>query len=199
MSDRDTTAAEHEQRSATRLLRIRVSLKGRPIRTFSLVKDVITIGRDPGSDLQLDNPGISRHHLRIVRTPGGHRAEDLGSANGTYVNDELIQTRMLQDGDILRVGKFSLWVSYEADRRGSGRTSQASTPSAAQGTTVLSTDELEDMMVKLRQHDGDPNIISEVQRRPAPRQARLRLLAVVVLAFLLGTAVGACLLHLIAD
>jgi len=44
------------------------------------------------------------------------RVEDLGSANGTYLNDELIQREPLMNNDVLRAGKFSLWVNYEEDR-----------------------------------------------------------------------------------
>lgn len=50
----------------------------------------INIGRDPSNDLALDHPMVSRRHARITARDGKHFIEDLGSANGTYVNGKMI-------------------------------------------------------------------------------------------------------------
>jgi len=73
------------------LIRIRLSLKGRPIKSYCFNQDAITIGRDPGADIYLDNPGVSREHCRLERLPNGHYCvKDSNSANGTFLNDERV-------------------------------------------------------------------------------------------------------------
>ncbi|HEU4689839.1 MAG TPA: FHA domain-containing protein [Vicinamibacterales bacterium] len=63
------------------------------------------IGRDPGSDVWLDVPGVSRRHARIVIEPAGVRLEDLDSKNGTTVGDARIRTSVtLHDGDRIAFG-----------------------------------------------------------------------------------------------
>jgi hypothetical protein len=75
---------------------------------FALGPTVTTAGRHPDSDVFLDDVTVSRRHAEIERVPGGHVVRDVGSLNGTYVNNERIETATLQPGDELRVGKFKL-------------------------------------------------------------------------------------------
>jgi pSer/pThr/pTyr-binding forkhead associated (FHA) protein len=66
---------------------------------------VIEIGREAGAAIHLDDEQVSRRHARI--SPAGDHAvlEDLGSANGTYVNDQPAQPNQeLRRGDDVRVG-----------------------------------------------------------------------------------------------
>src|SRR5262245_64584063 len=99
--------------ASSEVLKVRVSLMGRPIKVCTFQDDVVTVGRDPDSDLHLDNPGISRHHLRLERAPEGYYVHDLERANGTFLNDELVRRALLRSEDVIRVGKFSLWVNYQ--------------------------------------------------------------------------------------
>jgi len=172
------------------VLKIRLSLMGRPLRVCTFQKDVVTIGRDPDSDIALDNPGISRHHVRLEKSAAGYYAEDLESANGTFLNDEPIRKALLRNEDVLRVGKFSLWISYEKDRRSTHPDARNLSPTTFQGTTVLSTAELEDMMARAREHETHP-----VEEPPAPapvvaRRRHGRTAGVALVFFLLGIAVG---------
>jgi ABC-type multidrug transport system ATPase subunit len=69
----------------------------------------LTIGRSSENDLQLSYPSISRHHARITRQGKGEQyvIEDLGSSNGTLVNNEFIQPRKphpLLPGQTIRIG-----------------------------------------------------------------------------------------------
>ncbi len=172
------------------MLRVRVSLKGRPIRSYTFDKDVVSVGRDPDSDIYLDNPGISRHHLRMEKTGAGYYAEDLGSANGSYLNDEPIQKELLKTDDVVRVGKFSLWISYEEDRRGSESQGKMASPTTQQGTTVLSTTELEAMMAKARSADVSPP--PERYPRPAPKGiSKAAFTTWMIVTLVLGGALGA--------
>jgi diguanylate cyclase (GGDEF)-like protein len=64
----------------------------------------VMIGRGSDCTIQIDDHSVSRKHARIEPTPQGYLAEDLGSTNGTFVNDQPIAQQLLKDGDYLRVG-----------------------------------------------------------------------------------------------
>jgi diguanylate cyclase (GGDEF)-like protein len=66
------------------------------------------IGRSSKSDLPLDQESVSRNHARIARSRDGWSLRDLGSTNGTYVNDLPIQERTLKDGDQIKIGRSIL-------------------------------------------------------------------------------------------
>jgi hypothetical protein len=75
-----------------------------PARTFSLTKPVVTLGRLPESDVVVADPGASRQHARITNANGEFVLTDLGSTNGTLVNDEAVHDRVLDDGDRITIG-----------------------------------------------------------------------------------------------
>lgn len=66
------------------------------------------IGRHPSNDFPLDQESVSRRHARIVWADQHWHAVDLGSTNGTYVNDEIVTDRILRDGDQIKVGRTIL-------------------------------------------------------------------------------------------
>jgi len=72
----------------------------------SLDVDVaMVIGRSPECDLQLNDNFLSSRHARIANDSGELSIEDLGSTNGTYVNQQLVKGRVhLERGDIVQVG-----------------------------------------------------------------------------------------------
>jgi hypothetical protein len=64
-----------------------------------------TIGRAPECELRIDDTYASQQHARIFARSGGWYVEDLGSTNGTYVNEQrLVAPALLQPGDRVRVG-----------------------------------------------------------------------------------------------
>jgi pSer/pThr/pTyr-binding forkhead associated (FHA) protein len=73
--------------------------------------DRITVGRRSDNHLVLESDNISRHHFSIERRNGEYFVCDLGSANGTFLNDERINSTRLRDGDRLRIGNFIITVS----------------------------------------------------------------------------------------
>jgi pSer/pThr/pTyr-binding forkhead associated (FHA) protein len=84
----------------------------REIARVPLETGTLTVGRLRTNTAQLDNPGVSRQHLRIETDPTGtwHVLEDLGSLNGTYVNGQRIGACLLQIGDEVQIGQFRLRV-----------------------------------------------------------------------------------------
>jgi diguanylate cyclase (GGDEF)-like protein len=74
----------------------------------TLARGAFGIGRSSKSELPIDQESISRHHARITWTPEGHVIEDLGSTNGTFVNDIRVTRGVLKDGDQLKIGRSIL-------------------------------------------------------------------------------------------
>jgi DNA-binding winged helix-turn-helix (wHTH) protein len=69
----------------------------------------IEVGRDPSCGLCLDYPGVSRRHARLALSNDTATIEDLGSKNGTWVQDQRITgPTELRDGDRIRIGSAEL-------------------------------------------------------------------------------------------
>jgi pSer/pThr/pTyr-binding forkhead associated (FHA) protein len=69
----------------------------------------MTIGRAPECELRLEDTYASQQHARLFAKNGSWFVEDLGSTNGTFVNDQkLAAPAMLQPGDKVRVGQTIL-------------------------------------------------------------------------------------------
>jgi len=86
--------------------------------TFYLDEPVVSIGRLVSNDICLEEPFVSRHHC-VIKTEGDeYMIEDLNSANGTYVNGELVKACSLTEGALIRIGtslfRFRLQNSEEA-------------------------------------------------------------------------------------
>ena len=77
-------------------------------RRAALAQGNFEIGRSSKSDLAIDQESISRHHARITFDGKRHVIEDLGSTNGTFVNDTLVKRGGLRDGDQIKVGRSIL-------------------------------------------------------------------------------------------
>jgi diguanylate cyclase (GGDEF)-like protein len=73
-------------------------------RRFTLSGPEHVVGRLPELDVSVEEDGVSRQHARLRKLVDHWSLEDLGSTNGSYVNDERITHRALRDGDMLRFG-----------------------------------------------------------------------------------------------
>ena len=83
---------------------------------FSIPRGKTTIGRQPGNDLVLSHPQVSRQHAEIYLDQGAYYLRDLGSKNGTYVNDELVTTSTrLKDNDEIRIALCARFRFVGAD------------------------------------------------------------------------------------
>jgi ABC-type multidrug transport system ATPase subunit/pSer/pThr/pTyr-binding forkhead associated (FHA) protein len=72
-------------------------------------KDQLQIGRDPGNDVVLESPIVSRYHAVVERIGQRFRVRDLDSANGTFVNNQRIEgDTWLKPGDAIRIGPYRL-------------------------------------------------------------------------------------------
>ncbi len=87
-----------------------------PNQTFDLNKDIVTLGRDITNDIVINDPEVSRHHLRFTRGADGYNMEDLGSTNGTFIGGQRLSgVRTLNRGDLIGLGE-TVTLVYEAAR-----------------------------------------------------------------------------------
>jgi two-component system, cell cycle response regulator len=72
---------------------------------FNLNRAQIIIGRSSKADIQIDQESVSRTHCKIINAGKEILLRDMGSTNGTYINDELVDEYVLKDGDFIKVGR----------------------------------------------------------------------------------------------
>ncbi len=77
------------------------------------LEGVTCIGRHPDCELTLPDVAVSRRHVELRPALGGYLLVDLGSTNGTLVNDAPVLQHLLADGDVIRVGAHL--IRYRAD------------------------------------------------------------------------------------
>jgi hypothetical protein len=80
----------------------------KPSHTYPLAKDHVVIGRLAESDVVVSDPAASRRHAEIRRQNGKYVISDLGSTNGTKVNEASIGERALEEGDRISIGRTIL-------------------------------------------------------------------------------------------
>lgn len=129
-------------------LKIELSLKDRVIETYTCAQPEVIVGRDPAADIAIDNPGISRHHMKFVKNAGGtYVVTDLGSTNGIFLNGEQIHEEPVRNNDVLVLGKFTMRVMIQKeDTSLADRSASAAPPDDVDGTTVLSKEQMARMM-----------------------------------------------------
>lgn len=79
--------------------------------TFLLHPGEIKVGRHSDSDILLDDVTVSRQHCRFECSTNDLSVEDLGSTNGTYVNDQRVEQSALSAGDQVLIGRFQFLVA----------------------------------------------------------------------------------------
>ena len=84
---------------------------------FVLSATVTNIGRHADSDIALDDITVSRRHCDVTQESGRFVVRDVGSLNGTYVNQKRVDSAELTQGDELQIGKFHLVFLERPDDR----------------------------------------------------------------------------------
>lgn len=84
---------------------------------YNLTGATTVIGRGTESDIVVDDNGVSRRHIRLEVTPDGTILTDLGSTNGTFVEEQRITEVTLVDGNAIRIGRTPImyWDAVSAD------------------------------------------------------------------------------------
>jgi len=80
---------------------------------YPLEKSELFLGRDQNSDLVINDPEVSRRHLRLVLDGATYRIEDLGSTNGTFIHGQrLTAPALLKPGEVITLGE-KIVLHYE--------------------------------------------------------------------------------------
>lgn len=79
-----------------------------PGERFFVDREKLVVGRDPASDIFLNDMTVSRAHATIERSGESITVRDSGSLNGTYVNGEVVDSAHLSNGDVLQIGTFQM-------------------------------------------------------------------------------------------
>lgn len=107
VADSDTLKIRLEEAKSS--APVLVVISGKPLgKSFFLTRDAMVLGRDLAADIPIAETAISRKHTEFKATDEGIVVLDLGSTNGTYVNDVKISKKVLQDGDLIRAGNTIL-------------------------------------------------------------------------------------------
>jgi signal transduction histidine kinase len=99
---------------------------------FTLKDLTVGVGRHSSNAIQLADNRISRHHLELRATPTGYTLADLGSGNGTHLNDKPVHQSELRPGDRIALGDTVLLFATD------GSTGTASVNIAEPGSSRLS-------------------------------------------------------------
>ena len=118
----------------------------------------VTIGRRKDNDVIIENLAVSGHHAKIDSVADDFVLIDLQSKNGSFVNEQLINTHWLKNGDTISIGKHSLVFSYSADE-----TMPDEDGTDMEKTMVIDTNQHRIMMEK--NHSNAMAQPAELQRR----------------------------------
>jgi pSer/pThr/pTyr-binding forkhead associated (FHA) protein len=138
-------------------------------KTYANLQTPITIGREEGNSVQLNDERISRFHVKIQEDNDHLVLTDLDSTNGTQVNGQECQLRVLRVGDLIAVGRSVLLVgdSDEIADRIESLTSEVPDPPA----TGEADFELATSAGSAAQQIRNPKRSFEIPQRLSPAQA----------------------------
>jgi predicted component of type VI protein secretion system len=112
--------------------------KGRVFRDLQIP---VTIGREEGNGLRLNDERVSRYHAKVQHEDGDVIITDLDSTNGTRVNGSAVQIRRLRPGDQVSIGR-SMLLFGTMEEIAARRNSNAGIPAAHGGAQTIRADEL---------------------------------------------------------
>ncbi len=78
--------------------------------TFQLNKSIITFGRDPGNDVMISDPTVSRKHAQLVNKAGQWSIEKLAAQNVVTVNQQNVQAAVISDRDTIGLGSGTTFL-----------------------------------------------------------------------------------------
>ena len=106
--------------------------------TYPLQGMICTLGRASDNTLVIDSPRVSRHHAQIRLLPSGAVIEDMGSTNGTWVNQRRVRgKRELSSGDMISLADF---ISFRYLVESEGRTERFGGAGEGGSTQIMGDD-----------------------------------------------------------
>jgi len=97
-------------------VKLRVAQGAEPGREYPITLVPVTLGRDALSGISFPDPKMSRQHAALLNQGSDFILKDLGSTNGTFLNDKRIKQAVLINGDQIRLGNtvFEFGLSLPA-------------------------------------------------------------------------------------
>lgn len=108
----------------------------------------LTIGRRDSNNIVIENVSVSGKHAKVDSIRNGFRLMDLNSTNGTFINDKMITTHVLEHGDIISIGKHRLVFGYVKGEKRPEKTEKPEEENWSEQTMVLDTEEHREMLAK---------------------------------------------------
>ena len=126
------------------------------LKVFYLTKEKVVIGKLPENDIELNDNTVSRQHCQLQRVEKGYKLTDIKSTNGCYINGQRVQTKALEIGDKITVGRTIisfLTVSKEENYRDS---------SDQKISLIVPIDELIKAEMKPKLKSAEPNFLASL-------------------------------------
>jgi pSer/pThr/pTyr-binding forkhead associated (FHA) protein len=99
------------------MARVILAFEKKVIKEYPFNKESMTIGRDDGNDIVVDNLAVSGFHARIDKTGDTYIVTDLQSTNGTFINNKKITSHKLQHKDKIIIGKHLLFFALSKEEQ----------------------------------------------------------------------------------
>jgi pSer/pThr/pTyr-binding forkhead associated (FHA) protein len=112
-----------------------VKFEGSVLQKIATNAGSITIGRGPDNSIAIDNLAVSSHHAKIKTEQGHLVIEDLDSLNGTFVNSQRVKRSALKHGDVVMIGKHSIYVDESS--RAESPVEMNRPPASGKGTSSV--------------------------------------------------------------
>ncbi|HSG14770.1 MAG TPA: FHA domain-containing protein [Anaerolineae bacterium] len=141
-----------------------------PGQTIALEDNVLMMGRDPLSDIILDDPEVSRHHAKLMLQAEGYELQDLGSTNGTFVDGQRLggEPQALGPGQVIMLGS-NVTLVYQATAAVDPLATMVAPvaaieeePAAAEVSVEPAQDEIATPVPVTAPADEEPDIVEEL-------------------------------------
>ena len=126
-------------------------------KVFESIEGPVTIGREEGNTIQLNDERISRFHLRIQQDHDDLVLTDLESTNGSKVNNEDVQLKIIRHGDLISIGRSTLLFGTREEINQD--LESMNSPGSQQIAQAGSSDEMSDVAVVDKSWQNDSRLL----------------------------------------
>jgi len=137
---------------------ISITLNSKEIDRKVLDQELIAIGRDMDNDIVINNLAVSRCHAILQVHDGKITVKDMASANGTFINGQKIEEGLLQEGDLMLIGKHILKLELGGKEE---IIDQKANKEIDDGTVIFDAETRDKLLEKLQseKESSDPRLV----------------------------------------
>lgn len=137
---------------------ISITLNSKEIDRKVLDQELIAIGRDMDNDIVINNLAVSRCHAILQVHDGKITVKDMASANGTFINGQKIEEGLLQEGDLMLIGKHILKLELGGKEE---IIEQKANKEIDDGTVIFDAETRDKLLEKLQseKESSDPRLV----------------------------------------